>query len=301
MVQIIARWGLSFRFPEPMTEAGGYHFDCDPHSTEEPDDDDMGKKIHLKTREEIELMRISAQLVSKTLGMVAKEVKPGVTPLHLDTLAEEFIRSHDATPAFKGLYGFPNSLCISVNEQVIHGIPKDVPLKEGDVISVDCGVLKDGWYGDHAFTYPIGQLESKTEKLLRVTRRCLELGIEQAMVGNRIGAIGNAIQTHAEKYGFGVVEEYVGHGVGRKLHEAPQIPNYGRVTDGPEIKDGMVLAIEPMINMGTRKVKQLKDKWTVVSADGKPSAHFEHDVAIIDGKPEILSTFDYVDEILGNK
>ncbi len=282
-----------------MNRGHGHHFEWDPHAREEPDDD-MGNKVQLKTREEIEMMRISAQLVSRTLGMLAGEIKPGVTPLHLDALAEEFIRSHDATPAFKGLYGFPNSLCISVNEQVIHGVPKEVPLSEGDVISVDCGVLKDGWYGDHAFTYAVGKIDPTVEKLLRVTRKSLYLGIEEAVVGNRIGAISNAVQTHAERYGYGVVEEYVGHGLGRKMHEAPQIPNYGRKGDGVEIKEGMVLAIEPMINMGTPRVKQLKDKWTVVTADGKPSAHFEHDVAIVDGKPDILSTFDYVDEALAS-
>jgi len=168
------------------------------------------------------------------------------------------------------------------------------------VISVDCGVLKDGWYGDHAFTYAVGKIDPTVEKLLRVTRKSLYLGIEEAVVGNRIGAISNAVQTHAERYGYGVVEEYVGHGLGRKMHEAPQIPNYGRKGDGVEIKEGMVLAIEPMINMGTPRVKQLKDKWTVVTADGKPSAHFEHDVAIVDGKPDILSTFDYVDEALAS-
>lgn len=258
----------------------------------------MGNKIHYKTKDEIEEMREAVLLVSRTLGIVAAEVRPGAIPLHLDALAEEYIRDQGGEPGFKGLYGFPNTLCIAVNENVIHGIPTDKPLEEGDIISVDCGVVLNGWCGDHAFTFGVGELEPKVEKLLRVTRKCLDLGIEQAVAGNRIGDISNAIQTHAQRYGYGVVEEYVGHGLGREMHEPPQVPNYGRRGTGEAICNGMVLAIEPMINMGTKRTRQLKDKWTVLTMDGKPSAHFEHNVAIVDGRPEVLSSFDYVEEAL---
>ncbi len=276
------------------------HPDEDPDLELEEEEEEDDRPIILKSREEIELMRESAQIVSRTLGVVAEAIEPGVTPLHLDKLAEEYIRSQDAEPGFLGLYDFPNSLCISVNEAIIHGVPSDKPLKEGDIISVDCGALKDGFYGDHAFTFAVGQIESKVEKLLRVTRKCLDLGVKEAVAGNTIGHIANAIQTHAENYGYGVVREFVGHGLGRDMHEAPQIPNYGRKGDYEEIVDGMVLAIEPMINMGVKEMIS-KDHWTVVTADGKPSAHFEHNVAIVDGKPDILSTFDYVDEALRKK
>ena len=231
--------------------------------------------------------------------MIAKEIKPGVTTLYLDKLAEDFIRSHGAEPAFLGMYGFPNSLCMSPNTQVVHGIPNDIPLQEGDIISVDCGVIKNEYFGDHAYTFAVGEIKPEVQKLLDVTKECLYVGIEQFKSGNRIGDIGNAIQQHAEKHGYGVVRELVGHGLGKKLHEDPEVPNYGKRGDGPKIKDGMVIAIEPMINMGTRNIKQLKDGWTILTADGKPSAHFEHDVALIDGKPEILSTFKYIEEALG--
>lgn len=254
--------------------------------------------IKLKTREEIELMRQSAQLVSKTLGMLATEIRPGVTTLYLDNLAETYIRDHKAVPGFLGLYDFPNSLCISVNEQVVHGIPNKKPLMEGDIISVDCGVLKDGYYGDHAYTFAVGEIAPEVQQLLDVTKKSLFLGIEQMVPGNRIGDIGFAIQRYTEKHGYGVVRELVGHGLGQEMHESPEVPNYGKRGRGPVIKEGLVLAIEPMINLGTKKVKQLSDGWTIVTADGKPSAHFEHDVAIVDGKPEILSTFDYIEEAL---
>ncbi|CAD5270539.1 MULTISPECIES: type I methionyl aminopeptidase [unclassified Imperialibacter] len=255
--------------------------------------------IQYKTAEEIELMRISAQLVSRTLGMLAKEVQPGVTPLHLDKLAEEFIRDHGAIPGFLGLYDFPNSLCMSLNEQVVHGIPSGKPLAEGDIISIDCGVLKNGYYGDQAYTFMVGEVSDEIKKLLRVTKECLTLGIEQATASNRIGDISFAIQAHAEANGYGVVRELVGHGLGKKMHESPEVPNYGRRGSGPKIKEGLVIAIEPMINMGTRRVKQLRDGWTIITADNRPSAHYEHDVAIVDGKPDVLTTFDFVEEALG--
>jgi methionyl aminopeptidase len=254
--------------------------------------------IKLKSREEIELMRESAQLVSKTLGMLATEIRPGVTTLYLDNLAENYIRDHQAVPGFLGLYDFPNSLCIGVNEQVVHGIPGNKPLLEGDIVSVDCGVLKNGYYGDHAYTFAVGEIDPKIQQLLEVTKKSLDLGIEQMLAGNRIGDISFAIQKYTERHGYGVVRELVGHGLGREMHESPEVPNYGKRGRGPVIKNGLVLAIEPMINLGTRKVKQLSDGWTIVTADGKPSAHFEHNVAVVDGKPEILSTFDYIEEAL---
>jgi methionyl aminopeptidase len=254
--------------------------------------------IYIKTREEIELMRESALTVSRALGIVAKEVKPGVTPKYLDKIAEEFIRDSGGVPAFKGYRGFPATLCISINEAVVHGIPHDNPLKEGDIISVDCGVKKNGFYGDHAYSFAVGVVKPELQKLLDVTKESLYKGIEQCIAGNRIGDISFAIQQHAEKHGYGVVRELVGHGLGKSLHEDPEVPNYGKRGDGPKLKDGMVLAIEPMINLGKKNVKQLNDGWTIVTADGLPSAHFEHDVAIVDGKPELLSTFAYVEEAL---
>ncbi len=255
--------------------------------------------IQYKTAEEIELMRISAQLVSHTLGMLAKQVKPGVTPLELDKLAEEFIRDHGAIPGFLGLYDFPNSLCMSLNEQVVHGIPSGKAIEEGDIISIDCGVLKNGYYGDQAYTFAVGEVSDEVKKLLRVTKECLQLGIEQATTSNRIGDISHAIQSHAEANGYGVVRELVGHGLGKKMHESPEVPNYGRRGSGPKIKEGLVIAIEPMINMGTRRVKQLKDGWTIITSDNRPSAHYEHDVAIVNGKADVLTTFEYVEEALG--
>ena len=257
--------------------------------------------IYIKTREEIELMRESALMVSRTLGIVAKEVKPGVTPKYLDKIAEEFIRDNGGVPAFKGYRGFPATLCISINEAVVHGIPTDKALKEGDIISVDCGVKKNGFYGDHAYSFAVGVIKPELQKLLDVTKECLYKGIEQCIAGNRIGDISFAIQSHAEKHGYGVVRELVGHGLGKSLHEDPEVPNYGKRGDGPKIKDGMVFAIEPMINLGKKNIKQLNDGWTIITADGLPSAHFEHDVAIVDGKPEILSTFAYVEEALKQK
>ena len=254
-----------------------------------------------KTKEEIQLMREAAQVVSKTLGMLAKEVKPGVTTLQLDKLAEEFIRDNGAIPGFKGLYDFPNTLCVSPNAQVVHGIPNNTPLQEGDIISIDCGAIKHEFYGDHAYTFPVGEISPETEKLLRITKESLYVGIREFKVGNRVGDVGFAIQQYCEKEGYGVVRELVGHGLGKTMHEDPEMPNYGKRGRGKKFVEGMTVAIEPMINMGTKNIKQLKDGWTILTQDGKPSAHFEHDVAIVDGKPKLLSTFDYIYEALGIK
>lgn len=253
----------------------------------------------LKNKEEIELMYHSAQLVSKTLGMLAKEIKPGINTLYLDKLAHDFIKDHGGEPAFLGYGGFPNSLCTSPNEQVVHGIPNKDPLKDGDIISVDCGVILNGFVGDHAYTFEVGEVADDVKKLLKITKESLYKGIEQMKAGNRIGDIGYAIQTYCEKEGYGVVKELVGHGLGREMHEDPQVPNYGRRGTGKVLKEGLVLAIEPMINMGTDKVKFHNDGWTVTTRDNMPSAHFEHDVTIIDKKPVLLSTFKYVYEALG--
>jgi methionyl aminopeptidase len=255
--------------------------------------------VKIKTPEEIELMRESALLVSKTLGMLASEIKPGVSGLYLDQLAEAFIRDHGAEPGFLGMYDFPNTLNLSPNAQVVHGIPNDEPLREGDILSVDCGVFKNGFYGDHAYTFEIGQVAPETRKLLEVTKESLYLGLREFREGNRVGDVAYAIQQHCESHGYGVVRELVGHGLGRKLHESPEMPNYGKRGRGKRFSEGMVVAIEPMINMGTRHIRQLKDGWTILTADGKPSAHFEHNVAIVNGKPELLSTFRYIYDALG--
>ncbi|MBT8384492.1 MAG: type I methionyl aminopeptidase [Bacteroidia bacterium] len=255
--------------------------------------------IKIKTKEEIELMRESALIVSKTLGILAAEIKPGVTTLYLDKLAEEFIRDHDAKPGFLGLYDFPNTLCMSPNAQVVHGIPNNDPLKDGDIISIDCGVLKNGFYGDHAYTFEVGEVDEETKKLLKVTKESLYIGIKEFKAGNRVGDVGYAIQNYCESFGYGIVRELVGHGLGKKMHEDPEMPNYGKRGKGKVFKEGMVVAIEPMINLGTHRIKQLKDGWTILTADGKPSAHFEHNVAIVNGKPELLSTFQYIYEKMG--
>ncbi len=254
--------------------------------------------IYYKTAEEIELMREAALVVSRTLGVIAEAIQPGVTPLQLDKLAETVIRDLGAAPGFLGLYDYKYTLCTSVNEQVVHGIPDNRPLQEGDIISVDCGSYMHGFYGDHAFTFAVGEIKPEVKRLLQVTRECVERGGAQMLAGNRIGDIAYTIQQHAEKNGYGVVRELVGHGLGKKLHEAPEVPNYGKRGSGPKLQNGMVLAIEPMINMGTRNIRQLKDGWTIVTADGKPSAHFEHNVAMVDGKPEFLSTYKFIDEVL---
>ncbi|ASK28998.1 type I methionyl aminopeptidase [Chryseobacterium sp. T16E-39] len=255
--------------------------------------------IQLKTIDELRLMKQSAQLVSKTLGMLAKEIKPGITTLYLDKLAHDFIKDHGGEPAFLGYGGFPNSLCISPNEQVVHGFPNNDIVKEGDVLSVDCGAVLNGFVGDHAYTFEIGEVKPEVKKLLQITKESLYKGIAQCVRGKRIGDISYAIQTYCEKEGYGVVKELVGHGLGRKMHEDPQVPNYGRQGSGKVIKDGLALAIEPMVNLGTDKVKFHNDGWTVTTLDNLPSAHFEHDVAVINGKPVLLSTFKYVYEALG--
>jgi len=255
--------------------------------------------IVLKSLEEIELIRESALIVSKTLGVLASEIKPGITTLELDRIAEKHIRDLGAEPGFLGLYDFPNTLCMSPNAQVVHGIPNNDPLQEGDIISIDCGALKNGFYGDHAYTFAVGEIDPLTEKLLQITKESLYVGIDVFRAGNRIGDMGFAIQQHCEKEGYGVVRELVGHGLGKTMHEGPEVPNYGKRGRGKKFVDGMVLAIEPMINRGTHRIKQLKDGWTILTADGKPSAHFEHNVALINGKPELLSTFHYIYEALG--
>ena len=248
-----------------------------------------------KTREEIELMRESALIVSKTLGMIASEIKEGVTTLYLDKRAEEFIRDHGAVPSFLGLYGFPNSLCMSPNSQVVHGIPNNIPLKSGDVISVDCGAFKNGFHGDHAYSFEIGEVAEDVKKLLRVTKESLYVGIRELRAGNRVEDVGNAIQKYTESHGYGVVRELVGHGLGRSLHEDPQVPNYGKRGSGAKMKENLVLAIEPMINLGVKEVYTDEDGWTVRTADGKPSVHFEHDVCVKRNEALILSDFSIIE------
>ncbi|MEE4176185.1 MAG: type I methionyl aminopeptidase [Bacteroides sp.] len=254
--------------------------------------------IHYKTNEEIELIRESSLLVAKTLAEVARLIRPGITTQRLDQVAEEFIRDHNASPGFKGYNGFPYTLCISPNEVVVHGFPSKRELKEGDILSVDCGVLKNGYYGDSAYTFAIGEISESLKRLLKVTHAGLHLGIEEAVEGNTLGDVSWAIQQHAEDAGFSVVRELVGHGVGRHLHEAPEVPNYGTKGKGLKLRDGLVIAIEPMINMGQRFVVQERDGWTIRTADRKPSAHFEHSIAVRQGKADVLSSFQYIEEAL---
>ena len=252
-----------------------------------------------KTLDEIELMRESALVVSKTLGMLASEIKPGVTTAYLDKLAEEFIRAQGAVPGFLGLYGCPCTLLASVNEAIVHGLPTNRPLEEGDIVSADCGAIKNGFYGDHAYTFEVGEVAPETKKLLQVTKESLYVGIREFKAGNRVEDVGSAIQKYTEAHGYGVVRELVGHGLGTKMHEDPEMPNYGKRGRGKLFVEGMVVAIEPMINLGTKNIKHLKDGWTIITADKKPSAHFEHNVALVNGKPELLSTFAYVYKALG--
>ncbi len=254
--------------------------------------------IYLKTDEEIELMRESNLMVAKTLGEIAKVIKPGISTLELDKIAETFIRDNGGTPAFLNYQGFPNSLCTSVNEQVVHGIPNNKPLKEGDVVSVDCGVLKNGFYGDSAYTFMVGEVNPEVKALLEATKESLYKGIEQAVENNRLGDVGHAIQAYTEEKGYSVVREMVGHGIGKNLHEAPEVPNYGRKGNGTKLKSGMVIAIEPMINLGKRQIVQESDGWTITTIDKKVSAHYEHTVAIRKGEADILSSFKFVEEIL---
>ena len=255
--------------------------------------------IYLKTEEEVELLRENNLLVSATLAEVGKHLKPGVTTLELDRIAEEFIRSHGAVPGFLGYGGFPNTLCVSVNENVVHGIPSNYALKEGDIVSVDCGTIMKGFYGDSAYTFGVGEIAPEVEQLLRVTKESLLKGVEQAVAGNRVGDISAAVQAHAERYGYGVVRELVGHGLGRKMHESPEVPNYGRRGTGPLLKEGMVICIEPMINMGSKNVVFERDGWTVRTKDRKPSAHFEFAVAIRNEKADVLTDFGIIEEALG--
>lgn len=258
-------------------------------------------KIYYKSPEEIELIRESSLLVSKTLAEVAKVIKPGITTLSLDKLAYEFIKDNGAIPAFLNYGGFPYSLCISPNDQVVHGFPSDYVIKEGDLISVDCGVIKNNFFGDSAYTFSIGDVDVERQKLTQVTQECLNFAIDKAVVGMRIGDIAFAVQQHAEQNGFGVVRELVGHGVGVQLHEKPEVPNYGKRGTGAKLEEGMVIAIEPMINAGTAAVKFWSDGWTVTTKDNKPSAHFEHTVAVKKGKADVLSTFSLIEEVLKEK
>lgn len=246
--------------------------------------------IILKTDREIDYMRDAGKIVAEAHNAVAKAIRPGISTLELDKIAEKYIKSQGAIPAFKGYNGFAGSICASVNQEVVHGIPsKKRKLKAGDIISIDIGAMINGYNADAAITYPVGDIDEEMAMLLRITEEALYKGIEKAIAGNRLGDISHAVQTHAENNGFGVVRDYVGHGIGRRIHEDPQIPNYGNAGHGPRLKAGMVLAIEPMLNAGTWEVKTLADGWTVETKDGKPSAHFEHTVAIRDGKPEILT------------
>lgn len=257
--------------------------------------------IPIKTEEEIEIQRQSSLLVGKTLAEVAKIIRPGITTKELDNVAETFIRDNNARPGFKGYNGFPATLCISVNDAVVHGIPGDQVLNDGDIVSVDCGVLMNGFYGDSAYTFPVGNVDEAVLLLLQRTKESVYLAIEQAVAGKRIGDIGNAVQTYVESFGYSVVRDLVGHGVGRNLHEKPEVPNYGRRGSGVKLKPGMALAIEPMINLGVKEVVQERDGWTIRTADSKPSAHYEHNVAIRNGKADLLSTFKFIEEVLENR
>ena len=262
----------------------------------------MSEKITYKTREEIELIKESSLLVGKTLGELNRHIRPGVSTYELDRIAETFIRDHGGVPAFKdydasfGETPFPFTLCTSINEQVVHGMPSDrVILKEGDIISIDCGVYKNGYFGDSAYTFAVGEVSSKKRRLMDVTRQALYKGIEKAVAGNRLGDISNAIQRHAETYGYSIVREMVGHGLGQELHEPPEVPNYGRRRSGLKLSEGLVIAIEPMINMGKRFIKVADDGWTVYATDHQPSAHYEHCIVIGKNKAEILSTFEFIE------
>lgn len=254
--------------------------------------------INYKTAEEIEKLRASNQLVSRTLAVIAKYIKPGITTGEIDKIAEEYIRDHKAIPAFLGYSGYPKTLCTSVNSQVVHGIPSDYTLKDGDLLSVDCGVILDGYVGDTAYSYSVGEVKDEIKKLMKVTKESLYLGVENAISGKRVGDIGYAVQTYCEKHGYSVVREMVGHGLGTRLHEEPEIPNYGRRGTGVKLKKGMVICIEPMINLGKRFIVQEADGWTIRTTDNQPSAHYELAVAVDDGKPDVLSTFEYIEEVL---
>lgn len=256
--------------------------------------------IYLKTDEEIELMRLANQLVGKTLGELAKHITAGVSTLQLDKIAEEYIRDNGAVPAFLGYGGFPNSICASVNENVVHGIPSSsCVLRDGDIISIDCGTVLNGFVGDSAYTFCVGNVDPTVKNLLKTTKDALYLGIESALEGKRLGDISHAVQAYCESKGFSVVRELVGHGIGHNMHEEPEVPNYGKKGYGPLLRSGMCICIEPMINMGTKNVVFERDGWTVRTRDKKPSAHFEHCIAIRPNGPEILSSFDFIEKVLG--
>ncbi|WP_341654982.1 type I methionyl aminopeptidase [Blattabacterium cuenoti] len=250
--------------------------------------------IQLKTIEEIILIKKSAFLVSKTLGMLAKEVKPGIHTIYLDKLAESFIRDHGGKPAFLGLYNFPNTLCVSPNNQVVHGIPNKDPLCEGDILSIDCGVYMNGFYGEHAYTFEVGKVSCDTKKFLECSKKSLYIGISNCKYGNSVGDIGYSIQSYVEKNGYNVVKNLVGHGLGKNMHEDPKIPNFGKKRKGFKLKEGLVISIEPMVNIGSSGIVFHKDGWTITTLDNKNSAHYEHNVAIVDGLPCLLSTFRYI-------
>jgi methionyl aminopeptidase len=254
--------------------------------------------LYLKTDEEVGLLKESNMLVSRTLAEIARHIQPGVTTLYLDEIAETFIRDHSAVPAFKGYGGFPNTLCTSVNEEVVHGIPSGYALREGDIISVDCGVILNGWYGDSAYTFAVGQISDEIRKLLEFTKASLDEGVKAAVAGNRIGDVSSAVQLKAESGGFSVVRELVGHGIGKKLHEPPEVPNFGKRGTGPKMEKGLVICIEPMINLGSKETLQMSDGWTIKTADGKPSAHFEYAVAVNKGEADVLTTFEFIEEVL---
>jgi methionyl aminopeptidase len=259
------------------------------------------KAFFLKTKEEIELIRQSGKLLGKTHAEVARYIEPGAKTAFLNKIAEEYIQDNGAWPSFKNYNGFPAGLCISVNEKVVHGIPNEYQLREGDIVSVDCGVFLNNFHSDSAYTYAVGNISTELQNLLQVTKESLYIGIEAVETGARIGDIGYAVQSHISKSGFSIVRELVGHGVGKFLHEEPEVPNYGKRGQGVKLQEGMVIAIEPMINLGTRNVVQERDNWTIRTADRKPSAHFEHTVALNDGKADILTTFEYIEEVLKNK
>ena len=248
--------------------------------------------IHTRSPQEVEKIRRSCRVVTETLQLVADKIRPGVTPMELDTAAEAYIRSQKAAPGFKGLYGYPATLCISIEDEVVHGIPDDTPLEEGQIVAIDVGARKEGYYGDHARTFAVGQVDEPRRQLLTRTRECLDLGVQAARAGGNVGDIGYAVQQHAESAGYGVVRELVGHGVGTRLHEEPQIPNFGRPGFGALLREGMCLAIEPMINMGVKDVYTRDDGWTVCTVDGKPSAHFEHTIVITANGPEVLTGYE---------
>jgi methionyl aminopeptidase len=254
--------------------------------------------LYLKTDEEVGLLRDSNMLVSKTLAEVASFIRPGITTLYLDNIAEMFIRDNGGIPAFKGYGGFPKTLCTSVNEEVVHGIPSKYVLKDGDIVSVDCGVVLNGWYGDSAYTFAVGTISDEVKRLLDYTKESLEVGVKEAIAGNRIGDVSYAVQAKAESGGYSVVRELVGHGLGKKLHETPEVPNYGKRGTGPKMEKGLVICIEPMINLGRKETIQMRDGWTIKTIDGKPSAHFEYAVAVDKGKADVLTTFKLIEEVL---